>query len=83
MPSNDKIGLIKIKTSITSSDLLIGDKNAVLIDELMKPRYMSMGAIERAEGFKLPSGSYFKGKNFLGNGTPTLLAFKKEAQNGN
>ena len=27
--------------------------------------------------------SYFKGKNFLGNGTPTLLAFKKEAQNGN
>ena len=59
------------------------DKNAVLIDEIMKPRYMSMGAIERAEGFKLPSGSYFKGKNFLGNGTPTLLAFKKEAQNGN
>ena len=49
----------------------------------MKPRYMSMGAIERAEGFKLPSGSYFKGKNFLGNGTPTLLAFKKGAQNGN
>ena len=61
----------------------IVDKNAVLIDEIMKPRYMSMGAIERAEGFKLPSGSYFKGKNFLGNGTHTLLAFKKGAQNGN
>ena len=55
------------------------EKNAVLIDEIMKPKYMSMGAIERAEGFKLPSGSYFKGKNFLGNGTPTLLAFKKGA----
>ena len=62
---------------ISENEYLVGLNNE-LKGELEKPRYASVGAIERSEGFKLPSGAHFKGKNYLGNGTPTLLAFKEE-----
>ena len=62
---------------ISENEYLVGLNNELKL-ELAKPNYASVGAIERAEGFKLPSGAYFKGKNYLGNGTPTLLAFKEE-----
>ena len=42
--------------------------------ELKKPRYASMSAIERSEGFKMPMGGYRK--HYLGHGKPTLLKFK-------
>ena len=56
------------------------DKNAFLLDEISSPKYASVGAIERLEGFKLPSNMAFKGKNFLGNGVPTLLKRTKGEQ---
>ena len=48
--------------------------NSALKNELSRPKYMSMAAIERSEGFKLPAGGYRK--HFLGNSKPTLLKFK-------
>ena len=56
--------------------------NSALKSELSRPKYMSMAAIERSEGFKLPTGGYRK--HFLGNSKPTLLKFKvKEGGNDN
>ena len=52
--------------------------NNKLKSEAAQKTYMSMGAIERAEGFKMPTGAYFKGKNPLGNDSPTLLSFKEK-----
>ena len=46
--------------------------------EVSQKTYMSTGAIERSEGFKMPTGAYFKGKNPLGNDSPTLLSFKEK-----
>ena len=57
------------------------EKNTFLLDELAAPKHASVGAIERLEGFKLPSNMSFKGKHFLGNGVPTLLKLNKGAQN--
>ena len=57
------------------------EKNAFLLDEIATPKHASVGAIERLEGFKLPSNMSFKGKNFLRNGVPTLLKRTKGEQN--
>ena len=57
------------------------EKNTFLLDEIATPKHASVGAIERLEGFKLPSNMSFKGKNFLGNGVPTLLKRTKGEQN--
>ena len=57
------------------------EKNTFLLDEIATPKHASVGAIERLEGFKLPSNMSFKGKHFLGNGVPTLLKLNKGAQN--
>ena len=54
----------------------LSEMNSMMKAELTRPKYMSMAAIERSEGFKLPSGGYRK--TFLGNSKPTLLKFKKE-----
>ena len=43
---------------------------------LSKPRYMSMGAIARKEGFKMPQGKENIRTKYLGNASPTLLKFK-------
>ena len=43
-------------------------------EELARPKYMSMAAIERSEGFKMPMGG--SRKHYLGHGKPTLLKFK-------
>ena len=50
-------------------------------DELARPKYMSVSSIERSAGFTMPRGGQPKGKNWLGNGTPTLISFKREAKN--
>ena len=55
--------------------------NSALKNELSRPKYMSMAAIDRSEGFKLPTGGYRK--HFLGNSKPTLLKFKREDNHDN
>ena len=60
----------------------LSQQNSEFRDELARPKYMSVSAIERSTGFKMPRGGHPKGKNWLGNGTPTLISFKREAENG-
>ena len=60
--------------------------NTKLKVEASKPHYMSMGAIQRAEGFEMPSlgEAINMNKLYLGNGRPTLLKFKsREKQDDN
>ena len=59
----------------------LAQQNSEFRDELARPKYMSVSAIERSAGFKMPRGGHPKGKNWLGNGTPTLISFKREAEN--
>ena len=59
----------------------LSQQNSEFRDELARPKYMSVSAIERSSGFKMPRGGQPKGKNWLGNGTPTLISFKREAKN--
>lgn len=51
--------------------------------KLSKPRYLSMGAIAKREGFKMPQGMENIRTQNLGNATPTLLKFKQESSHGN
>ena len=57
--------------------------NRDFIKELSKPRYLSMGAIAKREGFKMPQGKENLRTRNLGNAAPTLLKFKQESSHGN
>ncbi len=57
--------------------------NRDFIKELSKPRYLSMGAIAKREGFKMPQGMENLRTRNLGNAAPTLLKFKQESSHGN
>jgi len=60
--------------------------NTKLKAEASKPHYMSMGAIQRSEGFEMPNLGEATNLNklYLGNGRPTLLKFKsREKQDDN
>ena len=48
--------------------------------ELSKPRYLSMGAIAKREGFKMPTGKENIRTHHLGNAAPTLLKFRTEEE---
>ena len=49
--------------------------------EIMKPRFMSQGAIAKSEGFTIPIGNENIRTQNLGNSAPKLLKFKpKEDQ---
>ena len=48
--------------------------------ELAKPRYLSMGAIAKQEGFKMPIGKENIRTHNLGNAVPTLLKFRTEEE---
>ena len=61
---------------LTTSNTDLNEKIAALQVKLARPKYMSLGAIEKSEAFKLPKGGYRK--SFLGTSKPTLLTFKKE-----
>ena len=61
---------------LTTSNTDLNEKIAALQVKLARPKYMSMGAVEKSEAFKLPKGGYRK--SFLGTSKPTLLTFKKE-----
>jgi len=48
--------------------------------ELSKPRFMSMGAIMKAENFTMPQGKENIRTHNLGNAAPTLLKFKPQKE---
>jgi len=67
-------GLIQENKTLTSF-------NAALKTELAKPKFMSMAAIARKEGFKMPTNKENVRTKFLGNAAPTLLKFKVKEKN--
>ena len=85
--SVNKTELQKVKAALTTltkqvDDLvgenkMLAEQNAEMIEELSRPKHMSIGSIEREEGFKLPRKMSF-GTNHLGNGSPTLLKIQQE-----
>tara|TARA_Y100000310_G_scaffold72872_1_gene69017 strand:- start:5192 stop:6208 length:1017 start_codon:yes stop_codon:yes gene_type:complete len=66
---------------LTSDKDYLSQMNAALKKELAKPKFMSMGAIARKEGFKMPTNSENVRTKFLGNAAPTLLKFKVKEEN--
>lgn len=48
--------------------------------ELARPRFVSMAAISRREGFVMPNGLENMRKQYLGNSVPTLLKFKGQEE---
>jgi len=74
-----------IEDLISEQQYLVAVNNK-LKAEASKPHYMSMGAIQRAEGFEMPNlgEAVNLSKLYLGNGRPTLLKFKsREKQDDN
>ena len=56
----------------------VRERNSKLQYEVSRPRYASMGAIARNEGFVMPMGKENIRTKFLGNSTPKLLKFKEK-----
>ena len=56
----------------------VREVNAKLQYEVSRPRYASMGAIAKNEGFVMPMGKENIRTKFLGNSTPKLLKFKEK-----
>ena len=52
--------------------------NSKLQYEVSRPKYASMGAIAKNEGFVMPMGKENIRTKFLGNSTPKLLKFKEK-----
>ena len=72
----------KTITDLTSDKDYLSQMNSALKKELMKPKFMSAGAIAKKEGFKMPTNKENLRTKFLGNSAPTLLKFKgKEETN--
>ena len=72
----------KTITDLTSDKDYLSQMNSALKKELSKPKFMSMGAIAKKEGFKMPTNKENLRTKFLGNSAPTLLKFKgKEETN--
>tara|TARA_R110000824_G_C15188258_1_gene674469 strand:+ start:659 stop:1663 length:1005 start_codon:yes stop_codon:yes gene_type:complete len=85
--SVNRTELQKVKAALTTLtkqvDDLVGENkmlashNAEMIEELARPKHMSVGGVERLEGFKLPANATFGGHH-LGTGVPTLLKIQQE-----
>tara|TARA_R110000824_G_scaffold32390_2_gene104628 strand:+ start:1036 stop:2052 length:1017 start_codon:yes stop_codon:yes gene_type:complete len=71
----------KTITDLTSDKDYLSQLNSALKKELAKPKFMSMGAIARKEGFKMPTNKESIPMQILGNATPTLLKFKVKEEN--
>ena len=71
----------KTITDLTSDKDSLSQLNSALKKELAKPKFMSMGAIARKEGFKMPTNKENVRTRFLGNSAPTLLKFKVKEEN--
>jgi len=82
----DKLTTLVSDMSKTIKDLTsdkdhLSQVNATLKKELLKPRFMSMGAIAKKEGFIMPTGKENIRTKYLGNAAPTLLKFKAKEEN--
>ena len=80
--------LKSLKETITDMGTVIEGLKKENIDrgsrkQLAQPRYMSMGAIARKEGFKMPQGKENIRTKYLGNASPTLLKFKANKEDSN
>ena len=71
----------KTINDLTSDKDYLSQVNAALKKELLKPRFMSMGAIAKKEGFLMPTGKENIRTKYLGNAAPTLLKFKTKEEN--
>jgi len=71
----------KTITDLTSDKDYLSQMNSALKQELSKPKFMSMGAIAKKEGFKMPTNKENLRTKFLGNSAPTLLKFKGKEEN--
>ena len=71
----------KTITDLTSDKDYLSQMNSALKKELAKPKFMSMGAIARKEGFKMPTNKESMPMQILGNTAPTLLKFKVKEEN--
>jgi len=66
----------KTVDDLISTNSYLRERNNTYINELNKPRYASIGAISRQEGFRFPT-QFIAPKNSLGTGKPTLLKVRK------
>ena len=71
----------KTIADLSSNIKYLSQMNSDLKKELAKPKFMSMGAIARKEGFKMPTNKESITMQTLGNTAPTLLKFKAKEEN--
>tara|TARA_R110002020_G_scaffold474717_1_gene706853 strand:+ start:877 stop:2037 length:1161 start_codon:yes stop_codon:yes gene_type:complete len=76
---------VTVIEGLLSENTYLRRVNSDFRKELLKPKYLSMGAIAKREGFKMPQGMENIRTQNLGNAAPTLLKFnpKKENSYGN
>ena len=63
--------------NLQSELLYVRKMNTEYRKELLRPRFMSEGAIAHREGFVIPQGKENLRTKYLGTGKPTLLKFKE------
>ena len=71
----------KTISDLTSDKDHLSQVNSALKKELAKPKFMSMGAIAKREGFIMPTGKENIRTKYLGTAAPTLLKFKTKEEN--
>ena len=70
------VGMGKTVDDLLDTNSYLRECNNAYLVELSKPRYASIAAISRHEGFKFPS-QFIAPKNSLGTSKPTLLKVRK------
>jgi len=70
------VGLGTTVDDLLDTNSYLRECNNAYLVEISKPRYASISAISRQEGFKFPS-QFIAPKNSLGTGKPTLLKVRK------
>jgi len=70
------VGMGKTVDDLLDTNSYLRGCNEAYLVELSKPRYASIAAISRQEGFKFPS-QFIAPKNSLGTSKPTLLKVRK------
>ena len=70
------VGMGKTVDDLLDTNSYLRECNNAYHAEISKPRYASISAISRQEGFKFPS-QFIAPKNSLGTGKPTLLKVRK------
>jgi len=70
------VGMGKTVDDLLDTNSYLRECNNAYLIEISKPRYASIAAISRQEGFKFPS-QFIAPKNSLGTSKPTLLKVRK------